>query len=145
MTVPMVLLMELPPAKGALGMPTKIFLFAVALIFIGYGIACALDPALPARLAGLSIESADGYAEMGAMYGGLQVGVGLFCLLGALQQSQRQSTLLLLVLAIGLLAILRAVSALRTEDPVGSYTLGALAFESLVAIISLLLVRRGTR
>ena len=97
---------------------TRIFLGLVALILIGYGIACALDPALPARLAGLSILNGDGYAEMGAMYGGLQIGVGVFCLMAAFDARWRQAALLLLVLAFGLLAMMRGVSALRSSDPV---------------------------
>jgi hypothetical protein len=121
---------------------SRSFLIFVALVFVGYGLACAIDPALPARLAGLSIVTADGYAEMGAMYGGLQIGVGLFCLFGAMQQQLTRPALLLLVLSIGPLAAMRGISALRIEDAIGSYTLGALAFESLVTAIAALLVRR---
>lgn len=122
----------------------RIFLLAVALVFIGYGVACALDPTLPARLAGLAILSGDGYAEMSAMYGGLQVGVGLFCVLGSINGALTRPALLLLVLSIGPLAALRAVGALRTEDLISGYTWGALIFESLVTAISALLVRRTT-
>lgn len=120
----------------------RLFLAVVALIFIAYGVACALDPNLPARLAGLRIASGDGYAEMSAMYGGLQVGVGLFCALGALRGRLRQPALLLLLLAIGPLAVLRAVGVLRTEDVVSVYSWGALGFEAAVTLIAALLLRR---
>lgn len=120
------------------------FLIILAVIFIGYGVACAVDPALPARLAGLSILTGDGYAEMGAMYGGLQTGVGLFCLFGAAQAPLRRPVLLLIVLAVGPLAAMRCLGALRAEDAVGSYTYGALLFESVVTALAALLLRRPT-
>ena len=122
----------------------RAFLFLVAAIIVGYGIACAADPTLPARLAGLSVLSSDGYAELGAMYGGLQIGVGLFLVLGACSPAWQRSALLVCLFVFGPLALLRGVSALRREDPVGSYTLGALAFESFVVIFAALLVRRST-
>jgi hypothetical protein len=51
---------------------TRVFLLLVGFIFAAYGLACALEPALPARLAGLAIINGDGFAELSAMYGGLQ-------------------------------------------------------------------------
>jgi hypothetical protein len=123
---------------------TRSFLLIVGAIFAAYGIACALDPALPARLAGLTISNGDGFAEMGAMYGGLQVGVGLFCILAALQPALQRGALLLLLLSIGLLAVMRGTSTLRTDELVTAYTWGALAFETLVtACAAALLLRAG--
>jgi hypothetical protein len=119
------------------------FLLIVGLIFIAYGAACALDPGLAARLAGLQINNGDGFAELGAMYGGLQTGVGLFLAIAAFRPRLQHGALLLLVLGIGLLAALRGASALRTEEAVTAYTWGALAFESLVTgIAAALLLRR---
>lgn len=120
------------------------FLLIVGMIFIAYGIACAVDPALAARLAGLQIGNGDGFAELGAMYGGLQTGVGLYLALAAFRPSLQDGALLLLVLAIGLLAALRGASALRTEELITAYTWGALAFETLVtALAAALLLRRS--
>lgn len=120
------------------------FLLIVGLIFIAYGIACAADPSLAARLAGLQIGNGDGYAELGAMYGGLQTGFGLFLALAAFRPRLQAGSLLLLVLAIGFLAAMRGASALRTEELVTAYTWGALAFETLVtAIAAALLLRRS--
>ena len=119
---------------------TRIFLSVTGLVFLAYGIACALDPALPARLAGLDIRGGDGYAEMGAMYGGLQSGAGLFLILAAFRPGLRHGALLFLALGVGLLAALRAGSALRTEDAVSAYTWGALLFESLVSALAVWLL-----
>ena len=115
---------------------TRVFLSVTGLIFLSYGIACALDPALPARLAGLDILNGDGYAEMGAMYGGLQSGAGLFLILAAFRPGLWQGALFFLALGVGLLAALRAGSALRTQDAVSIYTWGALLFETLVSALA---------
>lgn len=120
------------------------FLLVVGLIFIAYGLACALDPGLPARLAGLTIANGDGYAELGAMYGGLQTGVGLFLAIAAFQPRLQHGALLLLVLGIGLLAALRGASALRSDDAVSAYTWGALAFETLVTAIAAARINRAS-
>lgn len=121
---------------------TRSFLIFVALVFIGYGLACIADPVLPARLAGLTISNGDAYAEMSAMYGGLQSGVGLFCLLAAFQRKLESPTLLLLVLGIGLLAAARGLGALRSDDLLTTYTWGALAFETFVTGVSATLFLR---
>lgn len=122
---------------------TRIYLLFVALVFTSYGIACAIDPILPARLGGLSIVNGDGYAEMSAMYGGLQTGVGLFCALAAFRPRMQESALLLLLLGIGLLAATRATGALRSEELISGYTWGALAFETFVtAAAATLLLRK---
>jgi hypothetical protein len=62
-----------------------------------------------------------------------------------LREQDRPPALLLLVLGIGLLATLRAVGALTAETPPTSYTWGALAFETLVTITALYLLRRRGR
>lgn len=108
------------------------FLVLVGLIFLGYGVACALDPGLAARLAGLEVGNGDGYAELSAMYGGLQTGVGLFIAVAGFQQRLQQPALLLLVLGIGFLAAMRGLGALRTEEVITAYTWSALAFETFV-------------
>lgn len=120
----------------------RVFLIFVGLIFAAYGLACAWDPELPARLAGLEILDGDGFAEMGAMYGGLQLGVGIFCIFAGLKPPLQRGALLLLLLGIGLLAAFRGLSALRSEDFISSYTWGALAFETVVTAVSAALLLR---
>ena len=75
----------------------KVILWVSALAFIPYGLMCLLSPALPADFAGLAYQSGDGFAELGAMYGGLQTGFGLFCLLGALRADLFRPALISLV------------------------------------------------
>jgi len=59
----------------------KTILGVSALILISYGAVCLISPATPAAFAGLIISNGDAFAEVGAMYGGLQTGLGLFFLL----------------------------------------------------------------
>ncbi len=107
-----------------------------ALIFTAYGLAGVISPEIPAGFAGLEMPSGDAYAEIGAMYGGLQTGIGLFCLLAVLRPSYYQAGLMLLVLAIGFLAMARLYSALAAPAPVGLYTIGAVAYESVTALLA---------
>ncbi len=120
----------------------KILLLASGLIFGAYGLACFLSPELPAGYAGLAITNGDAFAEMGAMYGGLQFGFGLFCLLCGLRADMRQAGLTLLVLAIGCLALARLYSAWDADWLVGGYTWGALAYEGLTTVLAVIALKR---
>lgn len=114
----------------------KIVLWATAIIFIGYGLVCFFDPQIPAAYSGLGLGSADSRIETAAMYGGFQAGLGLFCLIAALRPEYSEAGLLLIICAIGGLAITRGISFALTSDPVTSYTYGALGFEALTAILA---------
>lgn len=120
----------------------KIVLWAAGLIFVVYGAACFLSPELPANYAGLSIGNGDAYAEMGAMYGGLQFGFGLYCILCAVKPSFFRAGLTLLVMVIGCLAFARLYSAYSADWLVGGYTWGALAFEFSTAILAAVALRK---
>jgi uncharacterized protein DUF4345 len=120
----------------------KIVLVASGLIFGSYGLACFLSPELPAGYAGLEITNGDAFAEMGAMYGGLQFGFGLFCLFCTLRQDMQRAGLTLLVFSIGCLALARFYSAWDADWLVGGYTWGALAYESLTAILAAVALKR---
>ncbi len=121
----------------------KILLWVSGIIFIGYGVACFLMPELPANNAGLSIGSGDAYAEMSAMYGGLQTGVGVFCILCALQPSLQRAGLLLLAIGIGLLAAARLYGAWDADWMVGFYTWGAFVYEAITATLAVIALRRA--
>jgi hypothetical protein len=113
----------------------RFLLWLCALAFTGYGLACLLDPSIATGNAGLSILNSDGHAEISAMYGGLQTGFGIFCALAALRPTLIPAACLLLALTITPLFLARLATTL-TAGGVGSYTLGALGFEAVVAALA---------
>lgn len=120
----------------------KIVLWLAGLIFASYGIACFLNPELPAGYAGLNISNGDAFAEMGAMYGGLQFGLGAFCILATLRRDLYRPALTVLVLLIGCLGLARLITAWDADWMVGVYTWGALAFELTTASLAGLALRQ---
>lgn len=119
----------------------KFVLFISAVSFISYGIVCLMTPHVPVGYAGLGIASGDGYAEIGAMYGGLQTGFGLVCLLGALRAELFRPVLLVIAVVVGCLALGRLYSTATGELPVGAYTWGAMVYEFATAILAALALR----
>ena len=77
------------------------------------------------------------------MYGGLQTGFGLFCLLAAVRSEYYKSGLVLLVLCIGALALARLYSTLTVADAVGVYTYGAMVYEFTTAILAAVALRKA--
>jgi hypothetical protein len=114
----------------------KVILWISALLFIGYGLVSFFFPEIPAGLVDLKITNGDAAAEIRAMYGGLQAGIGLFCLLAAVNSDLYRAGLTLLVLGVGALALGRLYSVLATTDPVSAYTNGALLFELATAVLA---------
>jgi hypothetical protein len=107
----------------------RTILWVSALVFIAYGLVSLISPAVPAGFAGLVMSNGDAFAEVGAMYGGLQTGIGLFCLMAAIRHEYYRAGLALLVTGIGALALARLISALISTDTMTVYTWGALAYE----------------
>jgi len=114
----------------------KAVLWVSAFMFTAYGLVCFFSPAIPADNAGLVISNADAFAELGAMYGGLQTGFGLFCALGALQQAHYRSALVALVICIGLLAVGRLYATVVGSGQVGFYTWAAMGYEFATALLA---------
>jgi hypothetical protein len=119
-------------------MPGKFILWLSAFVFIAYGLVGIANPALPAGFAGLIIGSGDAYAEISSMYGGLQTGLGAFCLLAVMRTEYYRAGLAMLVLGIGAVGATRLLAALMTPDPVTAYTWGASAYEITTAVIAAL-------
>ncbi|MEH6581574.1 MAG: DUF4345 family protein [Halioglobus sp.] len=124
-------------------MPGKIILWISAIIFISYGLTCLYSPDIPAAYAGLSMTNGDAFVEIGAMYGGLQTGFGLFCLLAALKPDYHKSGLILLVLCVGGLALTRLFTTLIVSEPVAVYTWGAMAYEFATATLAAVALKRA--
>lgn len=114
----------------------KGILWTSALLFISYGLVSFFFPEIPAGLAGLEMTNGDAAAEIVAMYGGLQTGIGLFCLLAALNSDFYRAGLVLLVLGVGTLALGRLYSTVISIDPITTYTYGALFYELAATMLA---------
>ena len=114
----------------------KTILGVSALTFIAYGLVSLIYPAIPAGLAGLEMSNGDAFAEIGAMYGGLQTGLGMYCVLALLKPEFYRAGLTLLAIGIGALALARLFSLLMATDTVTAYTYGALIYEFATAILA---------
>jgi hypothetical protein len=82
------------------------------------------------------MSNGDAFAEVGAMYGGLQTGVGLFCLLALMKPAFYRAGLALLAIGIGAMTLARLFSLLMATDVVSAYTYGALMYEFMTAILA---------
>lgn len=114
----------------------KIVLGVSALVFTCYGLVSLVSPYIPSAFAGLEMTNGDAFAEVGAMYGGLQTGLGLFCFLALLKPDYYRAGLMLLVMGIGALALARLLSLLVTDYSVTAYTYGATTYEFTTAILA---------
>ena len=128
----------------------KILLVLAGAVFLAYGVVCWVNPELPAEYAGLFIATHNGYAEIAAMYGGLQSSFGAILIVSAFLKGYLRPGLWLILICIGTLAAARAsvaLSGLDSSFPVAnsslgidvsssftSYTWGALAFEVFLAV-----------
>lgn len=118
----------------------RVFLLVMALGWMPYGVFCLIFPEALVGIAGVEAKHASAVTELRAMYGGLQVAVGLSALLGFFHVLSFDKALLIQLVAVGGLASGRSIGAVVTGD--GSfYTVGALAVEWLIVGICIAAVR----
>jgi hypothetical protein len=122
----------------------KIVLWVTGLGFFAYGIACLIDPALPSGYIGYHLSGADAYIEVSGMYGGLQAGFGLWCLLGALNSQYYRACLISIVFTIGALALGRVFGLSQVMGEPGGYSYGAIVYESTTTLLALIALRSKT-
>lgn len=120
----------------------RFLLGASALIFMAYGAICLFDPTIPTGITGLTATSGDAVAEVSGMYGGLQTGIGFFCLLACFNNEFYRPGLMALGLTMGGLAIARMIGVVATEQPVTFYSYAAFGFELVTAALALLTFAR---
>lgn len=118
----------------------RLFLGISALAWGGYGLYCFLDPGSLAAIAGVTSTTTTGATELRAMYGGLQIALGMLAALALLRPAVQPGVLLTLAFVTGGLFGARLLAALPTSD-FSSYTVGALAFELAFTVFAALLYR----
>lgn len=118
-------------------MLSKILLWVIAGAYFLYGAMCLYDPNIQANYAGFALNSGDAYLEIGAIYGGMSLGLGVFFLMGALQPALTRASLLLMALTLGGLGCSRLLLFAIGDASVTSYTYGAMGFELVAALLGL--------
>lgn len=122
-------------------MAVRLFLAVSVLIWVGYGFFCFLSPASLETGAGILAMTPTGTTELRAMYGGLQIAMGVLAGAGLVYGSLRRPALVALTFLTGGLAIARLIAA-GLDGGFGDYTNFALGFEFISTAISLSLWMR---
>jgi len=106
-----------------------------------FGLVYLLSPQSMTDPTGFGALGPAATTDVRATYGGLQIGLGLFLLWAAAQEARVRLALVLQVLTIGAVASARAIGILLDGEATG-VLVGALAFEVLLTIVSIALLRR---
>ncbi|MBL4681425.1 MAG: DUF4345 family protein [Pseudomonadales bacterium] len=104
--------------------------------FVGYGIFCFFLPEKAAAAMGFVLSNADAEIEISAMYGGVQLMIGLFCML-ALRIEKigiRSALTIMLMIYLGLV-LGRVYGFLTVAGEVTFYTQGATSFEVFMLLL----------
>ncbi|MEE3327699.1 MAG: DUF4345 family protein [Myxococcota bacterium] len=83
----------------------RILLIAVGLAFTPYGFLCLFSPQSVADYTGMVLPNASALNEVAAMYGGLQIGLGLIFIVLALRKQTLAMGLIILMSLLGALAL----------------------------------------
>ena len=121
---------------------SRAFLVVSALLWFPYGVYCFFAPAALQEIAGVGFSTPTGAIEIGAMYGGLQIGIGILCMLGALRGDWRTSAVQALFVLVAGLMIARMAGVI-TFGAVSTYTVAALVFEVVTVVVAAALLARG--
>lgn len=121
-------------------MATRILLLVLAVGWTPYGMYCLVFPEFLGPIAGVEAVTATGVAELRAMYGGLQIAVGLAALVGFVHNDYIERALWVQVVAVGGIGSGRLVGLLAGGELSG-YTLGALIFEWLTLALCVAALR----
>jgi hypothetical protein len=121
---------------------TRLFLGFSALVWLPYGLFCAVQPTYLAHAAGVIASSPTALTEIRAMYGGLEVGIGALCLCALLRRPLVRPALLMLCFVCAGLGLTR-LAGLVIDGSGSGYTFGALALEIPSALLASVLAGRS--
>lgn len=115
------------------------YLVLTGLIFILYGGYCLIYPQALTDATGMGLGDNTAIIEVRAMYGGLQMSMGLFLVYSSLKLSTVSNGLLVLIFIYGGLAIPRA-AGLVIDGGDNGYNFMVTIFEAVNTVIGILLL-----
>lgn len=120
---------------------TRWYLLLTGLVFALIGLMGLYDPVGTVAPMGLTLADQSSRAEMRAVYGGMNLLIGLYLMGGFRNHAQQASALMLAALIMGGLALGRAISIVVDGMP-SSLILGFMAIEVVGAALALYLRRQ---
>ena len=100
-----------------------------ALAFAAFGIQWLIQPRVMAEPLGIALANADATSDARAVYGGLEIGIGVFLAYCALATNRRSIGLVAAMLALFGLGLARLAGILVAPEPVGGGTYQLLAMD----------------
>lgn len=123
----------------------RIFLAVQALILAGFGLAYFVRPHELANLSGMLLMEPAAITDVRAYYGGLQLGLALWLLLGMLRSDLLRPALMLLVLLYSALFLARLGGFWLDGGAQQTFNLYAMLFEAVSAGLAFWLLRGLSR
>ncbi|WP_068829123.1 DUF4345 domain-containing protein [Pseudomonas sp. BMS12] len=123
----------------------RIFLAVQALILAGFGLAYFVRPHELANLSGMLLMEPAAITDVRAYYGGLQLGLALWLLLGMLRSDLLRPALMLLVLLYSALFLARLGGFWLDGGAQQTFNLYAMLFEAVSAGLAFWLLRDLSR
>lgn len=113
-----------------------------AIVWLPYGIYCFFQPDALAEMAGVAATTPTGRTELRAMYGGVQMAIGLLALAALRRPELARGVFVAVAFLTAGLFTTRLVGA-ALDDGWSAYTGGGLFFEALSWSLAAAALRRG--
>jgi len=122
----------------------RIVLFLYGLMFLGFGVAFLLSPLKMAGATAIDLLSPAAVTEMRAFYGGLEIGLGAYLLVGMFQRKWASAALQALIAISGGIACGRLFGIL-VDGTAGAHMLLYLSVEALGVALGIFALGRVNR
>ena len=123
---------------------TRLFLLAIGLMFIGFGLWSLLYPVHMTTNLGVEIGGPNGTFEMRGVFGGVSLGAAALCLAGAAKDHMVRPALWFLVAYMGGYCFVRVASVLLGDLPEAS-AWAFVALEAITLIIAIWALRKTAK
>ena len=126
----------------------RLFLLFMGVTYFGIGVWAILDPILRAlelgypsflEAVGLTVTSEIGYSEIAGIYGGLNIIIGVMCIIGIFNKPISLFIIKFLTMLVGSIAFGRVIFSLIPTTP-GFYN-SFFVFEAIALVIGLFLIK----